>query len=244
MQSLVQRCRQLTYFNHAIYSNRNSTTVAAATLARDTAISSESSALTTKDGGDTVGTKPLPGMQFNVNNACTTMEDLAKAYKTVKEGSTVSLIESHEDQNADGSTSTGESAKTVTEATSDGDRICLGSTCFLLGIPCAGTSAVTDEEAGSGRRLARQKEIFERTLDGTHSFLRERQLKKSCCDSKNVPSCCDSKGCVVCSSTGGTTPVAKGVVCGNTICVPADGCGNASCSCCGVCTQAECGSTS
>lgn len=227
MQSLVQRCRQLTYFNHAIYSNRNSTTVAAATLARDTAISSESSALTTKDGGDTVGTKPLPGMQFNVNNACTTMEDLAKAYKTVKEGSTVSLIESHEDQNADGSTSTGESAKTVTEATSDGDRICLGSTCFLLGIPCAGTSAVTDEEAGSGRRLARQKEIFERTLEGTHLFLRERQLKK-----------CDDGTCK------GTTPVAKGVACGNTICAPADGCGNASCSCCGFCTQNVCGSTS
>ena len=208
-------------------------------------------------------------MQFSVNNACTTVEDLAKAYKTVKDGSTVSLIESHEDQNADGSTSTGESAKTVTEATSDGDRICLGSTCFILGIPCAGTSAVIDEEAGSGRRLARQKEIFERTLDGTHSFLRERKLSGPCQKHCTADTCNDDK-CKGCSDCSGTEPVAVdpcstvrcaadyycevgkdssavcllGDVCGNTICDPADGCGNASCSCCGVCAQIQCAGSS
>ena len=113
------------------------------------------------------------------------IEALANAYKTVKEGSTVSLIESHEDKNEDGSTSTSEAARTITEVTSDGEKICLGSTCFTLGTPCGGTSSVIDEEeVGSGRRrLATHKKIFERALKGTQcSSCNCKEMKSNCAD--------------------------------------------------------------
>ena len=53
--------------------------VAAARLAKDTTVDSNSAALMTKDGSETVGTKALAGMQVSLNNGCVDIEQLAKA---------------------------------------------------------------------------------------------------------------------------------------------------------------------
>ena len=47
-----------------------SVAVAAARLAKDTTVDSNSAALMTKDGSETVGTKALAGMQVSLNNGC------------------------------------------------------------------------------------------------------------------------------------------------------------------------------
>ena len=196
-----------------------SAAIAAARLAKDTTVDSNSAALISKDGGETIGTKALAGMQVSLSNGCVSVEELAKAYKTIKSGSTVSMISTisthsaSKDNGKEADVSTGfatlsEQTEAIGKASMDGNDLCLGSTCFALGTPCEGVD--NGDGDTNGRHLERgilHKDIFTRVMEGKSSNgslrnsasqrLKTDGRRLSCCDfSACRPGCLGCSGCV------------------------------------------------
>ena len=183
---------------------------------------SNSAALITKDGGETVSTKTLAGMQVSLSNGCVSVEELAKAYKTIKSGSTVSMISTifthsaSKDNGKEADASTGfatlsEQTEAIAKASMDGDDLCLGSTCFTLGTPCGGMT--NGDGDTNGRRLQRgilHKDIFIQVMEGKSSngSLRNSRIQRlrtvgrrlSCCGD---PSRACGAGCRLCADCVG-----------------------------------------
>ena len=157
-------------------SKSHSFPVAAARLAKDTTVDSNSAALMNKDGSEMVGTKALVGIQLSLNNGCADVEQLAKAYSTIKSGSTVSMVttmstpgrrEGANDEEEEGNDKANNGYVTISERTDaissvslDGYDFCLGDTCFSLGTPCGGDANDVDDEGNvndntNDRRLER-----------------------------------------------------------------------------------------
>ena len=226
-------------------SKSHSFPVAAARLAKDTTVDSNSAALMNKDGSEMVGTKALVGIQLSLSNGCADVEQLAKAYNTVKSGSTVSMVTTmstpgrregaNDDEEDEGNDKANNGCVTISERTDaissvslDGYDFCLGDTCFSLGTPCGGDANDVDDEGNANdntndRRLERaalHRDAFVEIMKGNSlsvGSLRNNKLSRRL----KGNGCCRNPnrrcqdGCTHCRRCVSTTDLCATVKCSN-----------------------------
>ena len=244
--------------------------VAAARLAKDTTVDSNSAALMNKDGSEMVGTKALVGIQLSLSNGCADVEQLAKAYNTVKSGSTVSMVstmstpgrrdgadDGEEEGNDDnGYVTISERTDAISSVSLDGYDFCLGDTCFSLGTPCGGdTNDIDDEGNRRLERAALHRKTFVEIMKGNtlpvgslrNNNLSRRLQGNGCCRNPNKR-CQD--GCTHCRRCVSTTDLCATVKCSNgATCTVQDGkaycaggdCGDTTCGGNEFCCDRACG---